>query len=70
MAGTLMAHPNGSVASVLVDASIAAASAALAVLVMSPVPDMRIAYGALLAFAIAFFASLQAARGRRHGPEA
>jgi hypothetical protein len=65
-----MPHANGSWGSVLVDASIAAASAALAVLVTSPVPDMRIAYGALLAFGIAFFASLQAARGRKHGPEA
>ena len=65
-----MAHPNGSMGSVLVDAAIAAASAALAVLVTSPVPDVRIAYGALLAFGIAFVASLQAARGRKHGPEA
>ena len=58
-------HPNGSAASVVIDASIAAASAALAVLVTSPTLDMRIAYAAALAFGVAFFASLQAARGRR-----
>lgn len=58
-------HPNGTISGVLVDASIAAASAALAVLVTSPTPDVKIAYGALLAFGVAFFASLQVARGRK-----
>jgi len=64
-------HANGSLGSVLVDSTIAggaavtglAAGTAFGVLRADP---LAFVYGAAVAFLVAFFASLQAARGRPH----
>jgi len=68
-------HANGSLGSVLVDSAIAggaavtglAAGTAFGIVRADPIAFV---YGAAIAFLVAFFASLQAARGRPHEPPA
>ena len=66
-------HANGSLGSVLVDSAIAGASAVVGLMAGTAIGVVRAdpvgyLYAVLVAFAVSFFASLQAARGRRLSP--